>query len=250
VYEPQYALSKQQYEGLLNLLQQANTGSSHSTNHIQTSQVNVTNSGTSVVQWVLDTGATDHICPTKSLFTKLYKINPISITLPNSDYVLAACSGRIVVGQLILDDVLFVPNFKVHLISVSKLTLTMSCLAIFTHLECSEWKMTSSANKWNALYMLSNSIDSHADKFCSMIASLCKIFDIDVCDSGRMQSSTSVSNTIDTPSLNKDHSSSVSNDVNNDNSASVDILSSSVRNMNDNNFVWHMCLGHVSNKVM
>ncbi|WVZ18008.1 hypothetical protein V8G54_005330 [Vigna mungo] len=104
----QFTFSKDQYQAILALLQHTKDHSS-SVNH-----ASVHNLGTSFsfAHWIIDSGATDHICPIKSLFHNLHPITPIHINLPNHTIVIASFSGTIHIGALLLVDVLFVHEFS------------------------------------------------------------------------------------------------------------------------------------------
>ena len=73
--------------------------------------------------WILDSGATDHVCNSPSWFTSHYPIKPIQVRLPNDHYVLANIAGTVSFpNTLTLTNVLYVPNFSFNLISISQLT--------------------------------------------------------------------------------------------------------------------------------
>jgi len=62
--------------------------------------------------WIIDSGATDHICSSWSHFTSYHQINPISVKLPNGNQVFANYSGSVFISQdHVLDNVLYIPNF-------------------------------------------------------------------------------------------------------------------------------------------
>ena len=82
--------------------------------------------------WILDTGATDHIVHSLSLFTHI--TSPIStfVQLPNREKVTVTHIGTIqVTSTLKLENILCVPSFNFNLISVSQLTKTLSCCLVF-----------------------------------------------------------------------------------------------------------------------
>ncbi|WVY93987.1 hypothetical protein V8G54_033075 [Vigna mungo] len=147
----QFTFSKDQYQAILALLQHTKDHSS-SVNH-----ASVHNSGTSAfVPWILDSGATYHICPTKSFFHSLHPIKPINIKFPNHTTIIAHFSGNIDIGDLLLTNALFVPDFSVHLIFVPKLVSTIDCMAVFCDSHCflfqmSHFKMIGAARKINGL---------------------------------------------------------------------------------------------------
>ncbi|KAK9758022.1 hypothetical protein RND81_01G201300 [Saponaria officinalis] len=73
--------------------------------------------------WILDSGATDHMCANKSLFSRLACIpNPYTISLPNGQIVTIDSVGIVPINSdITLSDVLYVPCFKFNLLSVAKL---------------------------------------------------------------------------------------------------------------------------------
>ncbi|WVZ20696.1 hypothetical protein V8G54_008018 [Vigna mungo] len=161
----QFTFSKDQYQAILALLQHTKDHSS-SVNH-----ASVHNSGTSFSfsHWIIDSGATDHICPIKSLFHNLHPITPIHINLPNHTIVIASFSGTIHIGALLLVDVLFVPEFSVSLILVPKLVSTINCMAVFCDSHClffqrSHLTMIGAARKVDGLYCFEESSNLHHNK--------------------------------------------------------------------------------------
>ncbi|XP_061349881.1 uncharacterized protein LOC133295101 [Gastrolobium bilobum] len=144
-------ISQEQYQQLVDLLHGRHLHSStgeevtHSTNLVQAVAMN-SNSllplnnnqpGNTSVHWLLDTGATDHICPILSQFSSTHKISPISIMLPNGTHVVTTLSGSVHLSDsLTLLDVLYVPEFKVNLISVSKLVSVIPCYLTFHKFHC------------------------------------------------------------------------------------------------------------------
>ena len=78
--------------------------------------------------WVLDTGATNHIIHSTSLFTNITSSIPSFVHLPNGKKVLVTHIGTVqLTPTLILEDVICVPVFSFNLILVSKLTKSLSC---------------------------------------------------------------------------------------------------------------------------
>ena len=83
--------------------------------------------------WVLDTGATNHIVHSTSFFTSITSIKHTFVQLPNKEKVLVTHTGTIQVpATLVLKDVLCVPSITFNLISITKLTKTMSLLPHFS----------------------------------------------------------------------------------------------------------------------
>lgn len=93
------------------------------------------------------------------MFNHLTKIKPVLIKLPNNASVTAEFSGTVKLSNLTLLDVLYVPNFSVSLISISKLTSSLDCLLLFHNSFCmivqkSHWRMIGTARKSHGLYYL------------------------------------------------------------------------------------------------
>ncbi|XP_061373503.1 uncharacterized protein LOC133315841 [Gastrolobium bilobum] len=122
------SLTSDQYHQLMNLLQSSHPQSQASmqeittpaSNHFKTlvtclasNAKNDEKSGNGTVQWLLDTGATDHVTSARSLFSSLHPITPLSITLPDGSCVQASYYGIIHISPLLtLFNVLYVPEFK------------------------------------------------------------------------------------------------------------------------------------------
>ena len=86
------------------------------------------------VVWLLDTGATHHVCCNLSLFESSYPVQNASVNLPNGATVAISHIGTVCLNKSItLHSVLHVPSFSFNLISVSSLTSSLSCLITFTH---------------------------------------------------------------------------------------------------------------------
>ena len=87
--------------------------------------------------WIFVIGASDHISSNKDLFSSLTFQSPLpTITLTNGSQAIAkgigiglACS----VPSLPLTSVLYVPNFPLNHISISKLTRDLHCVLNFSH---------------------------------------------------------------------------------------------------------------------
>lgn len=87
--------------------------------------------------WLLDTGATHHVCCSSTLFNTLTPLNNAYITLPNSNKVIIQSIGTVILTPTItLTSMFFVPDFSYNLISVSALTTSNSCQVSFTHNSC------------------------------------------------------------------------------------------------------------------
>ena len=85
--------------------------------------------------WILDTGSSDHISGNKDFFSSLTFPSPSpTITLTNGSQTIAKGIGSVCpLPSLPLTSVLYVPNFPVNLISISKLTCDLHCVLTFSH---------------------------------------------------------------------------------------------------------------------
>lgn len=147
-------LSKQQYDQLMNLLQQSQLGYSSNTQANLMCAANF--AGTLLtetpvsdsllclltqinsVTWIIDSGASDHMTSNKEL---LFDIIPLTIrylvTLPNGYKVKVTSTGFFALTpSIILHNVLFIPSFQYNLISVHKLIKQLYCIVLFTSTSC------------------------------------------------------------------------------------------------------------------
>ncbi|KAL2232559.1 UNVERIFIED_CONTAM: hypothetical protein Sindi_1435900 [Sesamum indicum] len=71
--------------------------------------------------WIIDSGATNHICTNLRLFQSFAPPSqPKHIHLPDGSYKTATCVGTVQLNEYItLTDVLYLPSFSVNLLSVS-----------------------------------------------------------------------------------------------------------------------------------
>ncbi|KAE9615791.1 hypothetical protein Lalb_Chr04g0259031 [Lupinus albus] len=151
---------------------QSSTQSNHIISHMSTQLNNSKDKGELYLlscirksfDWILDTGATDHVCHTLSLFQSFKHIKPIIVTMPNGNQVFTSISGSIMFSKhLVLTDVLYIPSFHYNLIYVSKLTNVVPCRLTFLENVCeiqdlSSLKMIGVADLKAGLYV----IRSHA----------------------------------------------------------------------------------------
>ncbi|XP_019442317.1 PREDICTED: uncharacterized protein LOC109347040 [Lupinus angustifolius] len=162
-------LTQEQHKSLVSLLEQSNT-QHHNANQIVTASIlhntktsGNTNTCSTIWQsdpWILDMGATDHVCYSLSRFQSFKQITPISIKLPNGENLNAHYSGTVVISsQLYLNNVLCLPSFNFNLISVSKLIKSLPYRLIFSHTHCDiqelqSLKIIGVANMKNGLYAM------------------------------------------------------------------------------------------------
>jgi len=87
--------------------------------------------------WILDSGASDHVCPHLHCFTSLYKIQPISVSFPNGTTLISQYCGSIKFSeQFEINNVLFLPQFRISLIFISQLTKIVDCKLMFSCNSC------------------------------------------------------------------------------------------------------------------
>ena len=82
--------------------------------------------------WILDSGATDHMVHSLQFFTSITSIVHISVKLLNGDMAKVTHIGTVKLSStLTLENVLCIPTFSFNLVSISKLTQSPSCCCIF-----------------------------------------------------------------------------------------------------------------------
>lgn len=87
--------------------------------------------------WVIDSGATNHISHQRSSFTTFKTLPDTNVTLPNGVLVNIVGIGDIKLGShIVLTDVLFIPQFKFNLLSVSCITKKLHCRVWFDEFSC------------------------------------------------------------------------------------------------------------------
>ena len=93
---------------------------------------------TGKVSWIIDSGATHHVCFDLACFSSFHD-HPIAsyITLPNGSKISVAKSGTVHLNpHLLLHNVLFVPEFHYNLLSVSAILAKSQYHILFTKNEC------------------------------------------------------------------------------------------------------------------
>jgi hypothetical protein len=179
-------ITQAQFDQLMQLLQasninQSSASSSHQVNSSQSFGHSSNDRGGSVSisssfccniaqgSWILDSGASDHICGSLKWFDSYNQISPITIRLPNGQISIAKISGTIKFSkELVLHNVLYVSNFSLNLISVSKMCNALGCTILFNGSTCmiqdkESQRMIGSAEQVEDLYYLNQSNkDVHA----------------------------------------------------------------------------------------
>ena len=92
-------------------------------------------SGTS--EWLLDSGASFHMTREFSKLARTYDDHPIIVNMPNGQHSIATKHGIVQLNSnIILRDVLYVPDLNCNLISIVHLINELFCTVIFTHKLC------------------------------------------------------------------------------------------------------------------
>ncbi|KAI9186226.1 hypothetical protein LWI28_015065 [Acer negundo] len=122
-------ISEAQLQQLLSLLDNKTEGSRTQANA-------VTKPGLSKItsrNWIIDSGATDHIASSSELFFRKDKQRSLSpVLLPSGDKADITARGSLPLNSVYyLHNVLCVPTFKVDLMSVSRLTKGLNCSITF-----------------------------------------------------------------------------------------------------------------------
>ncbi|KAL4340593.1 hypothetical protein GQ457_08G014880 [Hibiscus cannabinus] len=87
--------------------------------------------------WIIDSGASCHVCYSKELFESLYLIAAGSILLPNKTVVSVGFAGNVRLSEcLLLKNVLFVPEFHFNLLAVSSLIKDSALTVLFSKTHC------------------------------------------------------------------------------------------------------------------
>lgn len=98
----------------------------------------VQNSDDNNDRWVIDSGATAHFTFNAEILQGISKLKyPYSVKLPNGQKIIVKHYGNCVLSDdLILYDVLYVPEFTVNLISVSKMIKDNCLTLLFNETSC------------------------------------------------------------------------------------------------------------------
>ncbi|KAL2925632.1 Retrovirus-related Pol polyprotein from transposon RE2, partial [Bienertia sinuspersici] len=89
--------------------------------------------------WIIDSGATDHMCCSLHHFSTYDSISNENhtITIPDGTKVKVTHKGTVQLANgILLQNVLLVPGFRFNLISVTRLSQVLSCEIIFTKSNC------------------------------------------------------------------------------------------------------------------
>ncbi|KAG7588381.1 Integrase catalytic core [Arabidopsis suecica] len=87
--------------------------------------------------WIIDSGATHHVCHDKALFLSLSETLNNSVTLPTGFGVKITGIGTFKLNEfLILNNVLYIPDFRLNLLSISQLTKDLGYRVTFDEASC------------------------------------------------------------------------------------------------------------------
>ena len=102
--------------------------------HITLNTIDLFKPGT----WILDTGASNHMCAENCLFENFETTkNPLPVHLPDGSIKFVNHTGNIHLNaHLFLENALYIPSFKFNLLSVSKLAKTSNLKFIFLPDHC------------------------------------------------------------------------------------------------------------------
>lgn len=93
--------------------------------------------GKAINNWIVDTGASHHICYDSSLMDSLFNIRPIEAGLPNGETTQAIKIGCVKFNdKLTLKNVLFVLELNCNFLSVSQLLFQDQLSLHFTYTKC------------------------------------------------------------------------------------------------------------------
>ncbi|KAK0591293.1 hypothetical protein LWI29_038100 [Acer saccharum] len=122
-------LSSDQCQQLIALLSSQLHTSSSVDSHPVVSNFTVIGSSIPSTTWIIDSGATHHVCHDLSLFSSFdIDFSGSSVQLPNGHMVAISKIGTVSLSlHLVLTKVLYVPDFKYNLLSISALLQSASC---------------------------------------------------------------------------------------------------------------------------
>ncbi|CAA7046104.1 unnamed protein product [Microthlaspi erraticum] len=87
--------------------------------------------------WIIDSGATHHVCHDKRLFSMLSENVHSSVTLPTGSGVQITGIGSIKLSEyMILKNVLYIPDFRLNLLSISQLIKDLGYRVSFDSVSC------------------------------------------------------------------------------------------------------------------
>lgn len=139
--------------------------------HTLTSLSKTFSSGT----WIIDSGATTHVCSDLALFSSTSSVSGVTVTLPNGTREQITHVGTVHISDvLILCDVLYVPSFQFNLLSVSSLLKRDKCSAHFYVYSCflrdhTQALMIGKGFLQQNLYVLDIGVSATSNAFCGSL---------------------------------------------------------------------------------
>ncbi|CAN1816608.1 Retrovirus-related Pol polyprotein from transposon RE2 [Linum perenne] len=124
----------------------------------------------SVRDWVVDSGATDHVVHSVCFLNTSRPVKGMSVRLPDGGHISVTHIGTACLGHgLVLDHVLVIPSFKFNLLSVSRLTEQGAYTVSFSSFLCKfqdtrTSRMIGTAELCRGLYWLRSAVHSLPDK--------------------------------------------------------------------------------------
>jgi hypothetical protein len=138
----------------------SNMGNVAVMNHQGSTNVAYSYNHSSYGAWIIDSGASDHICSNVALFDDYHDITPIQVKMPNGTIAHAKQAGSVKLSdKFVVNNVLLVPEFSLNLLSVPRLTYNSQIVVHFDGLACliqekKSMKMIGSGELIEGLYYL------------------------------------------------------------------------------------------------
>ena len=165
----------EQYSQILQMLNKVKDIESTTANVATTSTAGMITAFMSDVvnrNWIIDTGASNHMVHNASLMTQYRNLDDKSnmhVNLPTGSQASISHIGEsLVLTDKTVNGVLFIPEFKYNLLSVSQLTKQLKCAVIFFPDFCvfqdlSNGKVLGIGREDQGLYLLQTGLDTSAD---------------------------------------------------------------------------------------
>lgn len=139
-------------------------------------------------RWIVDTGATNHISSTPDLLhdTQLLPTTEYNkVHLPNGQKIPIVFSGKSRLTQRDISHVLYIPDFKYNLLSVSELTKELHCCMVFYPDHCilqdlHTGKVKGTGSMENGLYDWSHIVSPTVASSVSPLVALSTLDDVDL----------------------------------------------------------------------
>ena len=130
-------------------------------------------------QWIVDSGASDHMTGDASLFHKYRPCHEnYKVRIADGSLSTVTSIGEVIISEsLVLKSVLLVPNLTCNLLSISKLTRDLNCAAKFSSTYCvfqdlNLGKMISTAKESGGLYRTRADDQSNTKAHCVSLSAI------------------------------------------------------------------------------